>query len=64
MSELVDVPGTTLVGPLPAEINLVSEVVVAVAVRTEAPEAARALVSFLRSPKAAAVLKASGMEPQ
>lgn len=56
-------PRLDVVGPLPAEIQ--QEVVYAtgVAAKSKEAEAAKAFVTYLRSPAAAAVIKAKGMNP-
>jgi molybdate transport system substrate-binding protein len=61
--ELIPVAGIDIVGPLPG--NLQNSIVFAAAVMgaTKDAEAAKALVNFLRTPEAAAVMKAKGMEP-
>ena len=63
ISELIPVPGVDLVGPLPAEVQLIT--VFSAGVPTDAPEpaAARALIAFLASPQAADAITRSGMEP-
>jgi molybdate transport system substrate-binding protein len=61
--ELVAVPGIELVGPLPGDLQ--NTVVFAAAVMDSAKnvDVAKALVNFLRTPEAAAVIKVKGMEP-
>jgi len=63
ISEILPVAGTTLVGPLPAEIQ--NYTVYAAAVSTAAKDAATAheLVKFLAGPHALPIIKAKGMEP-
>ncbi len=63
MQELIPLPGIDLVGPLPAELQ--NTVVYAATIMTSAKDAAasKVLVDFLRTPEAAAVIKAKGMEP-
>jgi molybdate transport system substrate-binding protein len=63
ISEIVLAPGVELLGPLPAEVQNVSMLSAGVTTTSTAPEAARALVGFLSSAAAAAVLKANGFEP-
>ena len=59
---IMSVPGVELVGPLPAELN--SYVTFTGGVRRSRHEqAARELIKLLKSPAAAAVIKAKGMEP-
>ena len=63
ISELIHEKGINYLGPLPAEIQKIT--VFSAGLRTDAnePEAAKALVKALRSPDAATVIKAHGMEP-
>jgi molybdate transport system substrate-binding protein len=63
ISEILMVPGVTLVGPLPAEIQ--SETVYAGAVGTASasPDSARALLAALAGPAARSVLIDKGMTP-
>ena len=63
MSEILPYAGAELVGPLPAEIGLVSVYPAAVATAAKEPDAAKALIKFLTGPAAAAVLKAKGLDP-
>jgi molybdate transport system substrate-binding protein len=55
--------GVELVGPFPPELQRYIEVTAGVATAAEQPGAAKALIKFLRSPAAVAVIKAKGMEP-
>jgi molybdate transport system substrate-binding protein len=63
IQELIPVAGIDIVGPLPGDLQ--NTIVFAAAVMSSAkdPEAAKALVKSLRTPEAAAVIKAKGMEP-
>ena len=63
VQELTPVAGIELVGPLPGDLQEI--VVFSVAIMTGAKDAvaAKALVDSLRTPEAAAVIKAKGMEP-
>jgi molybdate transport system substrate-binding protein len=63
VSELLPVPGIDYVGPLPAEIQRITAFSAGLHVAAPQPDAARALVEFLTSPQAAAVIRKSGMEP-
>jgi molybdate transport system substrate-binding protein len=63
ISEIVVSPGVDLVGPLPGEIQNVTSLAAGIVTTTKAPKAARALVDFLSSPAAAALLKANGFQP-
>lgn len=63
MQELMAVPGIEIVGPLPADLQ--ETFVFSAAIMTDANnvKAAKALIEFLRTPEARAVIKAKGMEP-
>jgi molybdate transport system substrate-binding protein len=64
ISELVEVEGIDVVGPLPAELQSPDLVYVAGApYMSMQPIAAKALIDFLADPKAAAVYKAKGLQP-
>jgi molybdate transport system substrate-binding protein len=56
-------PGVKLAGPFPAELQQDLVFTGAVAADTKEKEAAKALIEFLTSPEAAAVIKAKGMQP-
>ena len=56
-------PGVELAGPLPAELQQELVFTAAVAADTKEAEAARAFIAYLKTPGAAAVIKAKGMEP-
>jgi molybdate transport system substrate-binding protein len=62
-SEVAGVKGLTIVGPLPAEINL--EIVYGAAATTDsaAPNAALAFVKFMAAPENRPVWKEGGFEP-
>jgi molybdate transport system substrate-binding protein len=63
LPELIHVAGIEIVGPLPGDLQL--NIVVWAAVMNAARDAAasKALLDFLRTPEAAQVIKAKGMEP-
>jgi molybdate transport system substrate-binding protein len=63
ISEIVSVPGAELVGPLPAELQAMTVIAAGIVTIASEPGAARVLFKFLTSPAAAAVIKATGMEP-
>lgn len=63
LSSLVNKPGIDVVGTLPKEADVDIVMAVGVTGASAQPEAAAALVKFLASPAAAAVIKAQGMEP-
>jgi molybdate transport system substrate-binding protein len=61
--ELLAVPGIALVGPLPAEIQLVTVSSAGLFADAEDAEAASGFIRFLLTPAAARVMKAKGLEP-
>jgi molybdate transport system substrate-binding protein len=61
ISEILPYPGAELVGPLPPEVQLYT--VFSAGSSANASDVAKAFITFLRSPDAAAVLKAKGLEP-
>ena len=63
ITEIVISPGVDLAGPLPSEIQNTTVMAAGIVTTSKAPDAARALISFISSPSAAAVLKASGFQP-
>jgi molybdate transport system substrate-binding protein len=64
ISELMEVGGVDIVGPLPAELQTPDLVFLAASpMVSEQPIAAKALIDFLAGPAAKAVYKAKGMEP-
>ena len=56
-------PGITLVGPLPREIQNYTTYAAGLAVGAKDSEVAKALIQALTGPMAAEVVKAKGMEP-
>jgi molybdate transport system substrate-binding protein len=56
-------PGVEIAGPFPAELQNDLVFTSAVAADTREAEAAKAFISYLKTPAAAAVIKAKGMEP-
>jgi molybdate transport system substrate-binding protein len=63
MVELMSVDGIEVVGPLPSELQLVTTYVAAIPAGADQPDAAQALLRFLRSPDALTTMKAKGLEP-
>jgi len=63
ISEIVPVKGTTLVGPLPKDIQNTTTYAVAMSAAAKSKDAAAAFIKTLSGPQAAAVLHAKGMEP-
>jgi len=63
VSELIHTPGVTFVGAIPAELQPGFTFAGAVTTRAQQAEAARALIAFLASPAAAAVIVENGLKP-
>jgi molybdate transport system substrate-binding protein len=63
ITEIVISPGVDLAGPLPREIQNTTLMAAGITTTNRAPDAAKALIGFISSPSAAAVLKASGFQP-
>ena len=61
--ELLPVPGIIVLGPLPGDLRHDIPYGASVLRSTKEPEAAKALVEFLRSPAAAPIFKKRGLEP-
>jgi len=61
--ELMAVAGIELVGPLPAEIQLVTVSSAGIFAGTQQAEAAQSIIQFLVTPAAARVMRANGLEP-
>ena len=56
-------PGLELVGPFPADLQQNIVYMAAVAAGSKDAGAAQAFIDYLRTPAAAAIIKAKGMEP-
>lgn len=63
ISEIVSVPGAELLGPLPDDLQAMNVIFAGIVTTGSEPDAARVLFKFLTSPAAAALIKATGMEP-
>jgi molybdate transport system substrate-binding protein len=63
ISELLPVPGVTLVGPLPPELQQITVFSAGVVTSAKEPDAARTLLRFLSSPSAAPAIAKSGLVP-
>ena len=55
--------GAELAGPLPPELQLYTVFSIALSAKAQQPDAAKALIAFLRAPAIVPVLKAKGLEP-
>ena len=63
IQEVMLVAGIDVVGPLPGNLQYTIVFAAAIMASTKDAEASKALVNFLRTPEAAAVIKVKGMEP-
>ncbi|KMO34050.1 hypothetical protein VQ02_19735 [Methylobacterium variabile] len=63
VSELVDVPGIEILGPLPDAVQLVQTFTAAIVAGSPAAEPAQRLIAYLASDRAAAAIRRTGMEP-
>ena len=63
IQEVISVAGIEIVGPLPGDLQNTIVFAAAIMASAKDAEASKALVNFLRTPEAAAVIKAKGMEP-
>ncbi len=63
VSEILNVPGAVLAGPLPPEVQVYTAFQAAVSSGSAAAAAARSFITFLTAPAAGAVIRAKGMEP-
>jgi len=61
--ELLLVPNVELLGPLPPEFQLITVMAAAVPVAAREPEAGRALIRYMQTPAAGAVMSRWGLEP-
>jgi molybdate transport system substrate-binding protein len=63
ISELIAVQGAELLGPMPAELEVMTQFSVGVLVGARESDIAKALVAFLRTPDAQAVITDKGLTP-
>ena len=63
IGELISVPDAELLGPLPGDLQSVTTFAVAIPSAARQPDAARALIKYLQSPEATAVMKTKGLDP-
>jgi molybdate transport system substrate-binding protein len=64
MAELSSFAGVDVVGPLPSEIQSVTEYAIAIPANALHPEVGKALAAFMRSPRGAAAIKVRGLDPR
>jgi molybdate transport system substrate-binding protein len=64
ISELIAVPGAELLGPLPSELDGTTQFSVGLLVDATDVDVAKALVAFLRTPEAQAVIREKGLTPE
>jgi molybdate transport system substrate-binding protein len=62
LPELMAVPGIDIVGPLPPDVQIMTVFSAGLSANAKNVEGAKALIQFLTTPKATAVIKAKGME--
>ena len=63
LSELIHLPGITVVGALPAAIQITTTFTAGLCTTATQPHAARALLAFLASPEAHEAKRRQGMDP-
>lgn len=63
ISEILPVQGAELAGPLPGDLQLTTVYQIGIGTGTKDQAAVKQFITFMKSPAAAAVIKAKGMEP-
>lgn len=63
LSELVNLQGITLLGPLPSDIQSITTFSAGVSANTKQKQAAQELIAFMSAPTAAETKRRQGMEP-
>ena len=63
ITQILTTPGVELVGPIPAEVQSYITFVAGISTSANAPDAAHALLEFLKTPAVLPVIRAQGMEP-
>jgi molybdate transport system substrate-binding protein len=62
--ELTSYPGVDVVGPLPLELQIVTDYLAAIPKDSVHPDAGKSLLSFLRSPEGVLLLREGGLDPR
>ena len=62
--ELTSYPGVDVVGPLPPELQIVTDYLAAIPKDSVHPDAGKSLLSFLRSPEGVLLLREGGLDPR
>ena len=62
LPELMAVPGIDIVGPLPPDVQMMTVFSAGLSANAKNVDGANALIRFLTTPRAVAVIKAKGME--
>lgn len=63
LSEMMNLPGIDVLGPLPAEIQIITTFSAGLCVTSTRPDAVRALLAFLVAPAVAGIKQRNGMAP-
>ena len=63
LSELIDIKGITVLGPLPPAIQTITTFSAGVSATSQHAEAARGLIAFMAAPEATSTKRKQGMEP-
>ena len=63
ISEILPVPGATLAGPLPGDLQVFTQFRAAAAAGSGVPDLARAVIAVMASPSSAGTFTASGLQP-
>lgn len=63
ISELIAVPGAELLGPMPVELEVTTQFSVGVLAEAKEAAVANALIDYLRTPEAQAVIREKGLVP-